>query len=141
MIRIASFILISIILGLNGCRDKKPKNITVAFDIPHLIGKDIDEIREILGKPRENEIDPIDTSKKAWENTFKNNGNILIIDFDPKSRAINNLFIAPFEDNWSKTDVMKLGNLDSNDARYWIERGSEFNMEGDYSTLKVHPSN
>ncbi|HXI00281.1 MAG TPA: hypothetical protein VNI52_08420 [Sphingobacteriaceae bacterium] len=140
MIKNLGLILLSTIFLINSCTPDRPKNVKAVFDIPNLIEKDIDEIRKILGKPDEDFIETTEPGRQTWDNTFKKQGSLLSVSFDPKSRAVNFIYLAPPGDDWTKKDVMKLGNLDSPSAKYWIERGSKFNMDGDYSTIRVIPS-
>jgi len=51
-------LLLFLIFTLCACTEKKVSNIKAIFNIPILIGKNIDEVRKELGRPEHNEIEP-----------------------------------------------------------------------------------
>ena len=71
-----------------------PPPSKVDFDIPALVHKNIDEVRLVLGKPSDMELEPIDKSVKDWSNSYYKNGFSLRIDFNPITRAISQYMIV-----------------------------------------------
>lgn len=57
------------------------------FDVPSLMGRNIEEIRKELGTPIDKEIEPSNLQKKMkvnfLDNTFEKAGNTLLITFNP----------------------------------------------------------
>lgn len=57
------------------------------FDVPSLMGKNIEEIRKELGTPIDKEIEPSNLQKKMkvdfWDNAYEKEGNTLLITFNP----------------------------------------------------------
>jgi hypothetical protein len=72
--------------------------IEYIFDTPLLIGKNIDEVRLILGQPIDKDIEPTDLNKQAgideWLNTFEKDGYELSVSYDINTRAIKDLFVS-----------------------------------------------
>lgn len=119
-----------------GCTFEKQKPPQVTFDIPSLIGKNIDQVRKVLGKSDDTSPDPSDSSVKGYTNWYNKNGQELLIDFDPHTRKITRFYIHPDVPYDNLEDVMKVGNLDSIETmNYIIEPGYSFLRS--YSSIKV----
>ncbi len=116
-------ILYILLLICLSCKEQKPPQVT--FDVPALIGKNIDEVRKVLGKPSSpiaNRIEPSNPKEETFENTFEKNGEKLFVDFNTKSRRIFRLSIFPSEDYDNLKDIMKIGNLDAiKTQQYYLE--------------------
>jgi len=103
----------------------KPKYV---FDVPLLIGKNIDEIRKILGEPVEKEfIEPtqeqISLGATEWDNTFNKDGKDLLVTFGVKSRKAIEFFIStddPSGKTQDKNHLLELGNLSENSDAYKV---------------------
>lgn len=91
------------------------------FDIPVLVGKNIDEVRKVLGKPADADPEPtqeqIELGADEWYNGYKKDGVELTITFNPKTRKITDFFLSG--DNRNK--LMEQGNLQNNQSAYRIE--------------------
>lgn len=106
------------------------------FDIPSLFGKNIDEIRKVLGQPTNQNIEaPKDTLDKqkqlgesyvmeTWDNTFKSGGFEMSVEFFIKDHSVKNFFVGandPSGVTKNKQKLLLIGNLSENDPRYTVE--------------------
>lgn len=97
----------------------------IVFDVSSLIGKNIDEVKQVLGQPTDGEyIEPNESQKSLsgfteWDNTFKKNDEELLITFDYKTRKIKDFFISAT--NQDKNRLLQIGNLKDNSSDYKIE--------------------
>lgn len=106
------------------------------FDIPSLFGKNIDEIRGILGQPTDQNIeapkDTLDSQKQlgesyvmeTWNNTFESNGLEMSVEFFIKDRSVQDFFVSANDPSGKTKDKQRLlliGNLSENDPRYTVE--------------------
>lgn len=64
--RILFFLLV--IGTVFSCKEQKPPQVT--FDVPALIGKNIDEVRKVLGKPLYDQIEPSNQKEGLFDNYF-----------------------------------------------------------------------
>lgn len=123
------------IVSLTSC-----ERADVVFDIPPLIGKDIDEVRKILNIPIEERVEPRDKTRTYNYNSLEKDGYTLLIRYNPKTRQVTQYLIVSNENDFDDyTDILKIGNLDSASAEYWVESDRTFNFFGDYSNVTVHP--
>jgi len=113
------YILYILLLICTSCTEQKPpcteqKPPQVTFDIPALIGKNIDEVRKILGKPTESDPDPPKHKEKGNYSCFYDRGNqTLGISYNPYTRLIESFQIISSEEYDNVNDLLKLGNLHS----------------------------
>lgn len=117
---------------------KEPKPPQVIFDVPALIGKNIDEIRNVLGKPMYDEIEPSNQKEETFENDFEKNGEILTAYFNTKTRKISRLSIFPSEDYYSLKDIMKIGNLDAIETTQYYVEGRHPRLSSDFSGINIY---
>jgi len=134
-----SFIYI-LLLIFTSCTEQKPPQVT--FDVPALIGKNIDEVRKVLGKPSSpiaNRIEPSNPKEETFENDFEKNGEALLVYFNTKSRRISRLSIFPSEDYDNLKDIMKIGNLDAIETpQYYLEgRHASFSTKA-FSGINIY---
>jgi hypothetical protein len=94
------------------------------FDIPSLIGKNIDEVRGVLGSSvdaerdmEEPNADQLSLGTKQWDNTFSKDNQELMVTFDVKSRKVIEFFLA----GDSKEKLLEVGNLEDGNSNYSIE--------------------
>lgn len=69
----------------------------VVFDLESLYGKNIDEVRAILGEPIDGELtDPsgeqIGKANDMWDNTFEKGEYVLLVTFNAKTREVVDFF-------------------------------------------------
>lgn len=116
---------------------KQPQAV---FDIPPLVGKSIDEVREVLGKPQQEPMDRIDSLSTYFYNSYKKNSFLLNIRFNPKNRKIYHFHIISNDDDFDKLeDILKIGNLDSTSTAYSIETDQSFNYFNNYTNVTIYP--
>lgn len=100
----------------------------VVFDIPSLVGKDVKQLREILGTPS---YDKEPTSQQAalfdtWEKTWTREGYDLMVTYNIKNKKVVDLFLgadtdaayAVFENT---NNILKVGNLQTNSSEYSVK--------------------
>ncbi|MVN20388.1 hypothetical protein [Mucilaginibacter arboris] len=118
------------------CKEPKPPQVT--FDIPALIGKNIDEVRIVLGRPLENPPGPSKPQKRLFENNYDKEGQSLLIYFNPNNRKIESFHIVSSVGYDSVKTVLKIGNLDfKNTNDYWIEPGERY-FTDTYNAVTIH---
>lgn len=99
------------------------------FDVPSLFGKNIDEIRLVLGDPEDKTMteptaEQISLGGSEWDNTFKKDGKELLVTFNASTRAIIDFFVSTDDPSGATTDVQHLldiGNLKDNASNYTIK--------------------
>jgi len=123
------YIFYILLLIFTSCTEQKPPQVT--FDVPALIGKNIDQVRKVLGKSEDTSPDPSRASVKGYTNWYHKNGQALLIDFDPHTRKITRFYIHPAVPYDNLEDVMKVGNLDSIETMNYI-------IEPSYSFLRSY---
>ncbi|MDR0788512.1 MAG: hypothetical protein LBG44_11725 [Gemmatimonadota bacterium] len=115
--------------------------VAPAFDIPSFLGKSIDEVRAVLGTPREaTAMDPtpeqIEMGRTVWSNVFENDGQDLMIVFNAVTRETVEFFL----DGNNAGVLSQRGNLSTQSPAYRIEpvtvRGDTANIVG----IKVVPA-
>lgn len=121
------------------CKEQKPPQVT--FDVPALIGQNIDEVRNVLGKPSSpiaKRIEPSNPKEETFENDFEKNGEVLTAYFNIKTRRVFRLSIFPSEDYDNLKDIMKIGNLDVIETlQYYIE-GRHPRLSTDLSGINIY---
>lgn len=152
MIRIiASFVAIIIFTSCGSSPEvnKNPviTNIKVVFDVPALIGKNIDEIRKVLGKPSDKEMDPSKLQKKnkfdTWDNSFNKDGKTLLITYNPQNRKVTDFFIESTDRSGASenyADLLSICNVTRDNAKYLIEPVPVINDNTKYTGIKIIPN-
>lgn len=122
-------------------------DIKVVFDVPALIGKDIDQIRKVLGKPSDKEIEPSKLQKKnnfnTWDNSFEKDGKTLLVTYNPKNRKVTDFFINsddPSGASENYADLLIICNVTRNYAKYSIEPVHENIDPSRYTGIKIVPN-
>lgn len=111
----------------------------IIFDIPALVGKNIDETRAILGKSDGGNSEPKDTSNSQWDDLYTKNNFRLYINFIPKTREIRQFLIVSQDNSgydWY-APMLKIGNLDSCSANYTTDFDKSW--DDDYTNVTIHP--
>lgn len=100
--------------------ENQPKTeVKTVFDIPSLVGKNVDEIIAIIGQPKENSLPTEEQSKltSEWSIEFGKEGQTLLVEYNLKTKVVKDLFISG--DN--KEDLLKIGNLKENADSYTLD--------------------
>lgn len=114
------------------------------YDVPSLIGKNIDEIRTILGEPADKEfIEPtqeqISLGATQWTNTFKKDEYELQVTFNPSSRKIIDFFVSPSSGYADKNKLMEVSNTKENASNYTIKPVKEIRNPNNITGIKIIP--
>lgn len=110
------------------------------FDIPALLGKNMDEIRKMFGQPLDKDMaEPTAEQSKGgsgeWDNSYKKDGQELLITFNFKTRKVIDYFLSGDD----KTKLLKAGNLNENDPRYTIEPVKQLKNPTAITGIKIVP--
>lgn len=118
----------------------EPAAPSFAFDVPTLIGKNVDQIIETLGTPTDN-TEPTTQQKelgtKEWTKTYTKDNASLLITYDIGTRNVADLFISPKSADASAEEILALGNLSQKDDRYVVELVKVMNDDSKYTGVKV----
>jgi hypothetical protein len=110
-----------------------------AFDVPSLIGKSIDEVRGVLGKPDDREPEPtklqLQIGVDEWINSYEKDGQELMVTFNPRNRVVIDFFL----EGDSKAVLMQIANLREGDSAYRVEVIQAINAPGQITGIKVVP--
>lgn len=107
---------------------KQEVNMTV-FDIPLLVGKDLAQIKVILGTPS-SDTEPtqlqINSGIDEWEKTWKKGEYSLMVTYDVKTKEVKDLFLSADTDNAfeafkDRNFILKIGNLERSSNTYSVE--------------------
>lgn len=146
----ARFVLaiIIIVVGFtasNSISEVREKTATSepAYDVPALVGMNLDQAREVLGTPswdKEPTQLQISDGTTEWSKSWENERGSLMITYDIKSKKIIDFFISgdgakTFKDT---DNILSLGNLSATDNRYSVEFVQAKNAEG-YTGATVTP--
>ncbi|SOD14850.1 hypothetical protein [Pedobacter xixiisoli] len=113
--RLITLSYIIIVISFLSCSENK-----IYYDIPPLIGKDIDEAREIL-KDQEDRERPFRKSISHKQDNYTIDGRILIIKFDPITRKITQIDLVYPKGYSDKSEILKIGNLKEETENYKCE--------------------
>jgi len=146
----AIFVGIIVIIGIiaeSGEPDAAPAMTATqqvaVFDVPSLIGKNIDEVRAELGTPSDK--DPEMTEQQMqfgateWYNSFDRDGRSLLVTFDSRTRQITDFFISATDDAGDTQSLLAVGNLREIDPRYSVEFVKALQNPSEYTGVKVVP--
>ncbi len=103
---------------------------TQVFDIPNLIGKNLEEIRAIFGTPSY-DGEPTATrvqfsDDRTWDKTWSKEGYSLTATYNIDNGKVTELFLGSDSDASlvvfrNKENILKVGNLSENDNKYSLE--------------------
>ena len=104
-------------------------DVKMVFDVPSLIGKNIDEIRQVIGMPSDGEqIEPTKQQMKMsfeyWDNSFEKDGKTLLITFNPQNRKVKEFFISTNDPSGATedySDLLLICNVTKNSPEYRVE--------------------
>lgn len=117
------------LLAACGAPDKPATTATVPlkpiFDVPALLGKDIDQVKQVLGKPeQDDEPDAVQMKMGIieWEKSFKRDTAALLVTYDAKTRKVTDFFISTNHGKTADTaPLLQLANLKEGAAGFSIE--------------------
>ena len=115
--------------------------IKAVFDVPSLIGKSIDEVRKVLGKPTDKDKEPSKLQKKmnfdTWDNTFEKEGHTLLVTFNPQNRKVTDFFIETSSLTSDYSDLLQLCNVTNDNKNYLIEPVPSIKDNTKYTGIKI----
>lgn len=133
---IISIIGVIFIIGLIGSIidpvEKKPDQNTSqqvvqqsVFDVPSLIGKNIDEIEAIFGTNESQNPTPQQIATiTEWSKEFKKDNFSLLVTYDYKTRVVKDYFVGVNDEIYESRDkkrMMSITNTKTNDSQYTVE--------------------
>ncbi len=127
-------------------KKEEPAPVAFVFDVPSLLAKNVDEIRQTLGQPTDGAlIEPTEKQKqlgttKVWDNTFEKDSRSLLVTFNPTSREVIDFFISTDDPSGATKDKKKLlevGNLKEGASNYSVEFVKALNNSSVYTGVKV----
>lgn len=125
---------------LTACTNFKYKPTKVLFNVPALVGHNIDEIVKTLGKPT---FYPKPRYNKKSYCNYHKEGWVLSIRYYPNTRKVIDFSVYPADEIYEYKDlkdVLRVGNLDSAAVDYIITPGKElFASSGTYTDVTVIP--
>jgi len=107
----------------------QPAAPAYAFDIPSLLGQDIDALKQTLGAPTE-DSEPtaaqLQLGTDTWEKSWTKGEYDLMATYDVKTKKVVDLFLSTNTDaafaSFKDTDnILKIGNLEKSNSRYSVE--------------------
>ncbi len=120
-------------------------NKQYAFDVPSLVGKDLDGVIAILGEPRGQDPTSLQIQQGVidWDKTFIKDGKELLVTYTISNRKIIDFFISTDDPSGGTSDseaLLLLGNLKQTDSRYRVEFVKAIGSPGSFTGVKVIPS-
>ena len=123
--------------------DSSTAAATPAFDVPALVGKNIDQIRKRLGTPVDRHIEPPPTvSTDEWSNEFHHDGRSLLVTYNPKTRQVEDFFVGDDTASAPITDyspLLPVVNAKESSPDYYIEPVPAMGESG-YTGIKIIPT-
>jgi hypothetical protein len=112
-----------------------------AFDVPGLLRKSIDEIRNNLGRGADRDLEPtslqLNMGVDEWSNSFEKDGKELLVTFNPKTRRVVDFFIS----GTNRQEVLRFGRLSTSSEEYDIEYVKAIRDPSQITGVKVLPRN
>jgi len=122
------------------------EEVVVVFDVEALYGKNIDEIRTILGEPSEGKwTNPttlqIELGTKEWNNTFEKDKYQLFVTYDVGNKKVIDFFIGTNDASGATKDIKKLEQILNiqNSTNFIIEPVKVIGDPSEYTGIKVIP--
>ncbi|MCX6812781.1 MAG: hypothetical protein NTW79_04190 [Candidatus Berkelbacteria bacterium] len=117
------------------------------FDVPSLVGKNIDEVRTVLGSPADKTMteptkEQLSLGAAEWDNTFQKDGNDLLVTFDPTTRKIIDFFISTDDASGKTQDknhLLEMGNLKENASNYKVDYVKTLKDSTSFTGVKATP--
>lgn len=105
----------------------KKADIKVLFNLPLIIGKDINDVRKALESPIDKDIEPTKLQAKMgvdeWNNNFEKEGFTLVVTFNPKTRKVIDFFIGTKDPSGTTndySDLLQKCNVTNDNPKYSI---------------------
>ena len=125
--------------GRKGKRQYPGEQVVAIFDVPSLIDKDIDGVRQTLGDPIDDQIEPtslqVQVGIDEWSNQFQKSGHTLLVTFKPSTRKIVDFFL----EGSNKTTLMRQMRLQEGATDYRVEPVRSIKNRSQITGIKIIP--
>lgn len=119
---------------------------SVVFDLETLTGKNIDQIKTVLGQPKDGSLsepnaDQVALGTTQWDNTFEKDGYELLVTFNPDTRSVIDFFLATNDPSGMTKDIQSLKqmlNVEST-SNYTVEPVKTIKDPTSYTGVKATP--
>lgn len=152
----AAIVIIGIIASATG--GKKENNSSpiqsretksqYTYDVPSLIGKNVDEVKFDLTVYQKKTLEPTDEQiklgVKEWDVSFEKDGKELLVTYIINNKKVKDFFIStddPSGKTQNKNHLLEIGNLTDGSNRYDIEFVRTITDPSYFTGVKVIPSN
>ncbi len=155
---VMSIILLSAIGGGSSKQPAQPQastpnasesvKVNFIFDVPSLIGKNIDQVRQVLGQPIDGkQIEPtaqqLEKGVTEWNNTWERGNVSLVITYNPTTRVITDYFVDTDDQSGvtkNKKRLLEEGNLSDNASNYRLEYVKAIKDPNSFTGVKIIPA-
>lgn len=125
--------------------NQQSQSVKSTFDVPSLVGKDVDEVIATLGEPQGQDPTALQIQQgvKEWDKTFVKDGKELLVTYTISDRKIVDFFISTDDPSGVTTDkenLLVIGNLSENDPKYTVEFVKAIKDPDSYTGVKVIPN-
>lgn len=113
------------------------------FDIPALIGKNVDQVKTALGAAKikdEPTQFQLDMGTEEWSNTISKDGTDLLVTYHPKTRKVVDFFISASVVEGDQETLYKVANVKPEASNYRLEFVKANTRPGLYTGLKITPT-
>lgn len=104
----------------NQIEERNREVVVTVFDIPSLLGKDIDGVKKALGtlsSDTEPTKQQLSMGITEWEKSYDKDGKSLLITYDAKTRKVKDYFISGTE----KNDLLTIGGVREEETNYTVK--------------------
>jgi len=124
-----------------------PQKVTSIFDVPSLIGKDINGVMNILGTPNKDNGEPtslqIEMGINEWSKSYEKDGRELLITYNYKTKEIIDFFIPSTDSEYQNKDkehMLLVGGLEDNNRNYSVEFVKSVKDNTRFTGIKITPN-
>jgi len=124
----------------NRVTERPNSNVSSLFDVPALIGKNIDEVRGSLGTPADKSLEPPDSYYNEWDNRFHKRGYTLLVTFNPKTRQVIDFFVPttdPSQKTNDYTTLLRVSNVNITNPSYLVTPVPIPEHPSEYTGIKI----
>jgi hypothetical protein len=122
-----------------------PMVVAAAFDVPSLIGKDIEGAIKMLGIANLDNSEPtalqLQFGVREWSKSWEKNGQVLLLTYAPEEGIIIDFFLPTIDPSGVTLDItplLKAGNLEKSNPIYAVDFVKAIKSAG-YTGVKVTP--
>jgi len=127
--------------------NKENPSDSIKFDVPSLIGKNMNEIVAILGTPNKDnsELTPaqLELGATEWSKSYEKDGRELLITYNIETGSVIDFFIPSTDketENNDKKGLLAIGNLKENSQTYSIEFVKLISNPSKFTGVKITPN-